>query len=129
MPRYYLVMSNVADSWIEIATRLQADAGGFIRLAEAAKILRATLSAANRWINHGKDGARLEAVWVGRGWMTTREAVTRFMAETSRKMSGRDAPFDNVRPRENSPLERERRARAAVDELERLMGRKGRRAG
>lgn len=118
-------------NWNSIAERLHADAGGLIRLADAAAILLATASAVNRWVVHGKGGVKLEAVWVGRGWMTTREAVVRFTADVSRKASGTDAPFDNASERRggDSPLERERRARAATDELERLMGGRGRRAG
>lgn len=38
-----------------------------------------------RWILKGKSGIRLDAVRIGNAWVTSSEAVTRFITETTAK--------------------------------------------
>lgn len=50
---------------------------------EAATGIRPDKSSLTRWILRGCGGVRLEAVRVGRQWVTSSQAITRFIAERS----------------------------------------------
>lgn len=62
-----------------------------LTLAEArAEIARVTgrrvrpdKSTMHRWIHRGVDGIRLEAIRLGREWVTSRQAITRFAVARS----------------------------------------------
>lgn len=39
----------------------------------------------HRWIHYGLRGVQLEAIQVGREWITSKQALTRFIEQTRRK--------------------------------------------
>lgn len=66
-----------------------------IRLEEAARIAKSHLTSAYRWVLKGcpaPDGRRirLEAIRVGRGWLTSRQALERFSAALTPHIEGDD---------------------------------------
>lgn len=78
----------------------------------------ASTSSLIRWIVHGKKGVRLDGVRLaGKGWCSSAAALARFSAALTALEFGE-------MPEVTVPAERERRARAAADALERLRGRK-----
>jgi hypothetical protein len=75
-------------------------------------------SAVIRWILRGKYGVRLEATMLGgESWYTSQAALDRFFAAISARELERHGERSSVPA---LPLDRERRAAAAVRELERL---------
>lgn len=52
----------------------------------------ASASALVRWIIAGKGGVYLDGVRLGRGWLTSREALMRFAAGVSARLLEREAP-------------------------------------
>jgi hypothetical protein len=68
-----------------------------IRLEEAARISKVHFSSAYRWVLRGVPGpsgtrVRLEAVRVGRAWVTSREALQRFSAALTPHLDDGSAP-------------------------------------
>lgn len=100
-------------NWSLIADRLERD-GGLMPTAAAARLVpahrgkspHATTQTLNRWITHGKDGVHLDGLKVGRGWVTTKAAILRFLTACSE--------MESEQPTTPAGLdERQRRAEAA----------------
>lgn len=80
-------MPAVDSDTTQIVSRLLTE--DILTLAEArAELARATgrrcrpdKATMHRWIHRGIDGTRLEAIRLGRQWFTSRQAITRFVAE------------------------------------------------
>lgn len=66
------VLSEDVRSLKEAAIELQAVTG-----------IRPDKSSLTRWILRGCGGTRLEAVRIGRQWVTSSQAITRFIAQRS----------------------------------------------
>jgi hypothetical protein len=90
-----------------------AKASEFINRTRGERVSPSTL---HRWIFRGKLGVRLDAVKLnGKGWLTSREALARFAAALSARAAGVQAGLD----RQCGGADRERRAKAAMDAMER----------
>jgi hypothetical protein len=68
-----------------------------IRLEEAARIARSHFTSVYRWVLRGLPGpdgqrVRLEAVRVGRAWITSREALARFAERLTPPLGEDDLP-------------------------------------
>jgi hypothetical protein len=97
-----------------------------LSLSEAAKLLpprrrgaRPTSSCILRWILDGAkspsgDRVHLEAVRLPSGWITSREALQRFVERLTPQLDG------NHGPPPRSPSKRQRASERAAQELERL---------
>lgn len=102
-------------NWSLIADRLDRD-GGLISVSQACKLVPAhrgrlghvTPSALVRWIRFGKGGVYLDGVKCGACWLTTRQALLRFMAGVSELEAGSGGELLD---------ERERRAKAATERM------------
>ncbi len=100
--------------WNVIASRLAHEE--LIPISRAARLVptergrrgHASASALCRWVLHGKGGVYLDAVRLGNGWLTSREALARFAAA----ISGRSVPMPVV-----SGSERQRRSDAARERI------------
>ena len=87
--------------------------GKACQFLSASRGQKASPSALCRWIIHGKQGVRLDAVRLnGSGWWTSREALARFSAALSARAAGAAL----VEP-PASPSSLERRARAAIERM------------
>lgn len=98
-------------NWSLIATRLEREQP-YLTLAAAAKIIPShrgkgtSQSTLRTWILRGRHGVFLDGVRGSNGWLTTRDAITRFLTESSEH-----AAAQVVTPVLQS--ERERRSEAA----------------
>ena len=87
--------------------------GQACQFLSASRGQKASPSAMCRWILHGKQGVRLDAVRLnGGGWWTSREALARFAAALSAKIAGEAL----VEPPASEGSLR-RRAKAAMDRM------------
>lgn len=108
--------------WTAIAERLQADASGIVPVSKAARLVptdrgRRGYCSANAlvsWIVRGKRGVFLDGLkGPGKSWWTSKEAIARFLAALSAKATGQQVVVEPSR----LDRERQRRARAAMEEL------------
>jgi hypothetical protein len=89
----------------KLAKRIPADRDG--------KLGHISTAALVRWIERGRNGVRLDGARLsGKGWCSSLQALARFSAALAAAEQGEAA----VAP----PCERERRAQAALAELDRL---------
>ena len=106
--------------WNAIALRLSTEE--LLPLSKAAKLVptdrgkrgHASASALHRWIHFGKDNVFLDAMKIGHGFFTSREALARFHAGVTA------AAMPDQHELRQLPTEEERRARAraALADLE-----------
>jgi len=83
-------------NWSLIAERLERD-GELLPVAKAARLVPAhsgrlgyaSASALVRWIIVGKNGIQLDGLKVGRGWVTTKSAIVRFLIACSEADAGK----------------------------------------
>lgn len=119
-------MADLHDHFAAASERLLCNEEKLYPLGKAAEFLSSTRaarvspSALCRWILHGKQGVRLDAVRLsGHGWYTSREALARFAAALSAKIAGEalvepPASESSLRRRAAAALERMRAAGARV---------------
>jgi len=79
-----------------------------------------------RWIEDGKRGVRLEGFYgADKCWWTSAGALARFFARlTDMKLAGRGFRPTSVCADEAEAADRQRRAKAANEEMDRLFGRR-----
>jgi hypothetical protein len=90
-----------------------------IRLEEAAHTVKTHFSTVYRWVLRGVPGPsgnriRLEAIRVGRAWLTSRQALARFSEALTPDLTGEAAPL----PR--SPGKRQKASERAAQKLAQL---------
>ncbi len=116
-----------------VADRLLLGNEKLLRLGEACTFIRATRgeqvrpATLVRWMLRGKQGVKLDGVKLGgKGWFTSREGLSRFAAALSAKAAG----LEEVIQFATGQADRERRAKAAMDAMNRAdeLERKQRRA-
>lgn len=110
---------DLHDHFEAAAQRLMLGEEKLMPLGKACQFLsasrgqKASPSALCRWILHGKQGVRLDAVRLnGGGWFTSREALARFAAALSAVAAGKALEEPPA-----SPSSLERRAKAALDRM------------
>ena len=95
-----------------LAKRIPADRNG--------RLGHISISSLTRWIKTGRGGINLDgARLAGKGWCSSVAALARFSAALTEAESSEEAQVPTA------PCERERRAKAALAELDRLRREKG----
>ncbi len=117
------ILEETHDHFAAVADRLLLSGEKLLRLGEACQVLRAVRgeharpATLTRWILRGRMGVRLDAVKLGgKGWFTSREALSRFAAALSARAAGIDQVVQSAT---TGQADRERRARAAMDAMRR----------
>jgi hypothetical protein len=62
----------------------QVSADGPVPLPDLAQTAGVTVQTLERWVRHGRDGVFLQAIRKGDGWLSSAQAIGRFVAELAR---------------------------------------------